>query len=351
MQHRNAPTTASVSVAYLRPLLEWLQSQEVPVEPLLRASGIVPACLTDNGHRVSAQHFQALLQGASTTTRAPHLGLALGAQVDILAYGNLAGVLLTCIRMRDILDTVLTYEHVLQDVVKTRLSINGTEARLSFHVDASLAGVAQLLVEKEISEAVYAARYCLNRDLWPKALHFRHVRPADITPYTSVFPGVSLEFSATENAILFDAVLLDLPPRFCSTTAVADTLTVLAQGTSVRSLPNLIPLLKRECRLKLADGMPGIDDMARHFALSRRTLQRQLHLADTSFQQVLTDVRHECARELLQTTQLPVEDIAQQLGFSEARSFRQAFRRWTGLSPDAYRDRHVHAPRAESGSL
>jgi len=350
MPFRNAPTAATVSVAYLRPLLEWLQKQEVPVEPLLHASGIPPACLSDNGHRVSAQHFQALLQGARAATGDPHLGLALGAQVDILAYGNLAGVLLTCTRMRDILDTVLTHEHVLQDVIKTRLAIDGRQACLSFHVDAALAGVAQLLVEKELAEAVYAARYCLNRDVWPTGLRFRHARPADTTPYTLVFPGVALEFSATENAILFEAVLLDLPPRFCSTTAVADTLTVLVQGAPARGLSNLIPLLKRECRLKLADGMLGIDTMARHFALSRRTLQRQLSLADTSFQQVLTEVRHECARELLQTTTLPVEDIAQQLGFSDARSFRQAFRRWTGLSPDGYRDSQRHDPCAEPGS-
>lgn len=339
MPLRKTANTATVSVAYMRPLLEWLQKQAIPLEPLLRASGILPALLADNGQRISAHNFHELLQRASSISAKPHLGLELGTHVDILNYGNLAGALLTCARMGDFLDMVLTHERVLQDVLKTRILIEGAQARLIFSVDRAFVAIAPLLVEKEITETVYAGRYCLNLDVWPKVLRFEHARPADIAPYVSAFPGVALEFSARENAIVFDTALLDLPPRFYSTTAVADTLTVLTQREPARALPNLVSLLKRECRMMLADGIPEIGMIARQFALSRRTLQRQLQLADTSFLKVLTEVRHECALELLQTTALSVEDIAQQLGFSEARSFRQAFRRWTGLSPDGYRDR------------
>jgi AraC-like DNA-binding protein len=41
-----------------------------------------------------------------------------------------------------------------------------------------------------------------------------------------------------------------------------------------------------------------------------------------------------CAVELLQRG-LPLGDIAEHLGFSEARAFRRAFRRATGLVPSA----------------
>lgn len=348
MSHRHAAHTSSVSVAYLRPVLEWLHKQGIAIEPLLQAAGIPASSLTDNAYRIPAERFSLLLQHASQRCSSPHPGLQLGTQVDILSYGNLASVLLTCTRMGDMLNIVLKHEHLLQDMIRTHLSRHDTAAKLSFYIDASLSAVAAMLAEKEITEAIYAARYCLNGDIWPTDLFFCHAQPEDIAPYTRIFPGVVLHFSAPENAIVFDAAILDMAPRFSSPSAIADAMNVLSHAAPIRHPQQLIPLLKRECRLKLAEGVPDIDAMARHFALSRRTLQRQLQLADTSFQQVINDVRHEFAMELLNTAQLSVENIAQQLGFSEARSFRQAFRRWSGMSPDGYREQQIKAPFVES---
>lgn len=48
-------------------------------------------------------------------------------------------------------------------------------------------------------------------------------------------------------------------------------------------------------------------------------------------------LRHERARELLASTDMPVERIARQLGFADASQFARAFRRHAGCAPGAYR--------------
>lgn len=47
------------------------------------------------------------------------------------------------------------------------------------------------------------------------------------------------------------------------------------------------------------------------------------------------------AKELLVTTNLPMTDIAEKLGFHSASHFSRQFRRWTGQSPSEFRPKHI----------
>ena len=57
----------------------------------------------------------------------------------------------------------------------------------------------------------------------------------------------------------------------------------------------------------------------------------------TSYIDLLTSVRQALAVDYLSTTLLTVDDIAAALGFSDATSFRHAFKRWTGRTLTEYR--------------
>jgi len=70
--------------------------------------------------------------------------------------------------------------------------------------------------------------------------------------------------------------------------------------------------------------------------LSSQTLRRHLRDENTSYQQVLDALRRDMAIEKLHLQHLAVADVAEQLGFSEARSFSRAFKQWTGVSPSRY---------------
>ncbi len=71
--------------------------------------------------------------------------------------------------------------------------------------------------------------------------------------------------------------------------------------------------------------------------LSPRTVQRQLQAEGTSYQAVLSDTREKLARRYLADRSLTTSQIAYLLAYDDANSFYRAFRRWTGLTPDAAR--------------
>ena len=70
---------------------------------------------------------------------------------------------------------------------------------------------------------------------------------------------------------------------------------------------------------------------------SERTLQRRLRERGVRFRGLLEEARRRVAIDLLTATHTSIAEIAWRLGYSEATSFNHAFRRWTGVSPNAVR--------------
>jgi AraC-like DNA-binding protein len=83
---------------------------------------------------------------------------------------------------------------------------------------------------------------------------------------------------------------------------------------------------------------PNFGYIASAVNMSERTLRRKLREENTSFRNLVDQLRMEMAIKYLRDTDLTVEAISNSLGFSDAANFRQAFRRWTKAAPHAFRD-------------
>jgi len=67
-------------------------------------------------------------------------------------------------------------------------------------------------------------------------------------------------------------------------------------------------------------------------------LSRRLAEEDTSFSAILDAVRQDIAKMLLQDRSLSIGDIAFFLQYSEPAAFHRSFRRWTGQTPQTFRE-------------
>ncbi|MEU9731462.1 helix-turn-helix transcriptional regulator [Streptomyces sp. NPDC048002] len=91
---------------------------------------------------------------------------------------------------------------------------------------------------------------------------------------------------------------------------------------------------------RLPAGESSINAIAGQLMLSPRTLQRQLQAEETNYQAVLTDTREKLALRYLADPSLTTAQIAYLLAYDDTNSFYRAFRRWTGLTPEAARTRN-----------
>ena len=87
----------------------------------------------------------------------------------------------------------------------------------------------------------------------------------------------------------------------------------------------------------LVAGTPSVEAVSERLRLSRRTLQRQLNAAGTSFAEELDRARHELSLRYLADERISLQETAFLLGFSEASAFHRAFVRWTGQTPTSFR--------------
>ncbi len=70
-----------------------------------------------------------------------------------------------------------------------------------------------------------------------------------------------------------------------------------------------------------------------------RTLRADLQLINSSYEKILANYREKLSRKLLANTQETIDQIVYLTGFSEPSAFSRAFKKWTGETPSAYRQR------------
>ena len=100
---------------------------------------------------------------------------------------------------------------------------------------------------------------------------------------------------------------------------------------------DLVEQVKRRIQLLLGSGDISVERVASPMNISPRHLRRKLSQEGTSYEQLVDEVRRETAIRMIGEGELSLTSIAYELGFLDPSSFTRAFRRWTGMSPTAFR--------------
>jgi AraC-like DNA-binding protein len=95
--------------------------------------------------------------------------------------------------------------------------------------------------------------------------------------------------------------------------------------------------VRRVLAPRLARSEVGLEAIARDLAMSVRTLQRRLTACGWTFEELVDRVRRDLAERHLAESALAVAEIGYLLGYSEPAAFHRAFKRWTGETPQAFR--------------
>ena len=332
--------------AYLRELVELVARWKVAPEALFAGLPITHAQLADPATRVPLRVCEAIVARAHQLTHEPALALHVGTQMRLSSHGFLGFAAMTASTVREALELAARFASTRTPVIGIAVYVEGKRASLVIEERAELGALREFVIL-----ALVIGIWQLGQALTGKSLDgvAECAFPAPAYPLPD---GNRLRFNRPTHRLVFAASILDLPlvsadvvaSRLATTQLERELAAVVDAGLPARIRAVLAAERSVSGARSASAGARGsiemsLPEVAKQLHLSTRTLKRKLAEHGTTFSAIRDDLRRQRALLLLENRALSIGEIAGQVGYTELPNFTRAFRKWTGMTPLAYRAR------------
>jgi len=327
---------ANLVPAVARVLLGLAEDRGLSAERLCRGLGLAPQDLAMPDGLVSHQQTRALILRAQRMLDEPALGLAVGARETPVSWGLAGLAMLTCETLGEAVHYGLERQTQAGSLLEHHLILDGLRMHLTATPRVFDLEIESFLVEEAFAGAVAVVRAMVGPGFRPVQVDLAYADDGHRRLYERFF-RCPVRFQADEHRLTVESKWLQV--RLPGYDRITSDL-VRQQLNQLLRIPigqdDLIESVANRLRYGLHEA-PRQGDMAGQIHVSERTLRRRLAQRDTSFRELRDGTRLERARDLLAHTTMTIAEVAQALGYADARSFRRAFKRWTGQLPTQFR--------------
>ncbi|AFY37723.1 transcriptional regulator, AraC family [[Leptolyngbya] sp. PCC 7376] len=332
--HDNAPTMLGSVVGST---VNYAIARSISMEKITAMTGLRLEDLIDPEARLSQYFVPKIWQLLSKVYPDEILSLHMASATPFSCFGTLAYGAQYAQNLREALQCLIQYRFVLSERVQLELVETAETARLQIYhpmdeLDGGRAGEFALALGTRFLREVLSVNEALLQ------IEYSHSPFGAQQEYEKFF-GIPVLFQQPKNAFVFAMAALDKPIPKCDPQLfqfIQNHLKLASDRLQTQRDDPLADIRRVICE-NAERGEYSADGLAKKMNVSLRVLQRRAQEHGTTIQRLLETTREENAKELLGDRQLSVEEIAYLVGYSENRSFRRAFKRWTGKSPSQYR--------------
>lgn len=327
----------SISILLVRTLVQAVNHAGISTDAFLAASGFARDLLEDPFSYITLEEYDRLQLRAMALTEDPALGLRMAQQVPLTSLSTFGHLLLNCENLQDALHVFNRYHALVSKCEPSQLHFDGDTATLTYDFPRSKPDCNRMRAEYGLCAVVQLARLLTGDSVRPLRIEFEHAQPTYEALYQQVF-RCPIHYRARATRIHVPSQLLQA--RFSAANNelhrfLCHQAETLLRARESSSLSDRIRVLIKE---QYRGQRPSLDVISGQLQMSSRSLRRHLQQSGVNFTQLLDEIQHEIANMLLQHPAMSVKRVALQLGFEEPSSFSRAYRRWSGISPQQYRD-------------
>ncbi|ESK40568.1 hypothetical protein P256_01023 [Acinetobacter nectaris CIP 110549] len=329
----------TISIYFVNAALTGVKKLGMDVETLLSHVGIEAELLKQAKARISPEQYTRFIKMLWMVTQDEHAGFS--AQPRRLGtFAMMCQLIIHAKTLREALELSTQFYRLFGDDWYIGLEHDKHEARFVPFIPKT-DDPNHFMTESMLMIWHGLASWLIDRRIPLERVHFNYSRPEQADEYDALFFAPVIQFDMARTEVTFAADYLDLPIRQ-NTETLEDFLKVAPAQLLVKfkNTNSLTSRIRDVLKSHIGEEMPTLNDVASMLYLSPQTLRRRLASEGRSYQGVKDALRRDAAIHLLLQPKLTLEDVAQQVGFSETSTFHRAFKKWTGVTPGLYRQLH-----------
>ncbi|BAN26578.1 helix-turn-helix AraC domain protein [Caballeronia insecticola] len=309
-----------------------------PVE-LVDEVGIDPVALANPDARVSAAACCRLLELAAEKASCPTFALRMAETRQTFGTGVINVLLAHKRTLRDVLLAAAEFRHLLNEALAVYIEDVGETVTIREELVVDPGTPTHQAIELAVGVLARHSSALLGSHWKPRAVHFTHRGPANLTFHRRFF-ACPLEFGSDFNGLVCAAAELDFlnPAADPELVRYAESLATPLNASATNSIALEV---RKAIYLLLPVEHATVDLVARHLRLSVRTMQRQLGTANTSFSELVEEVRRELAVRYMSNPLYPIGRVAALLGYNQQGSFTNWFTSRFGMTPRDWRQQRA----------
>ena len=330
------PSHGTLRAGYLRGILDLVRSRGCDPRKVLDHNEIDSRTFEDPDQHIECAAAVNLMESCSSLLHDPLFGMRLAERQDPEVFGCAMTLARAAPNVRLALQSLIDYMAISASPEGEMELVTGREiAELRWRTDTGLGDSEQvnyqglLLIMKTLQMLAgphFRPRYA--------TLTFKIAR-SNLQPIQDRL-GCRVSGNAEAHAIAFPVEILDRPIA-TSNRMLFSLLGGYLSQLRTASRSGFVEQVESYVRRALAAGNCSVNGCAAKLGTSPRTLQKRLTRVDVKFSNIVQSERIKLARHALSHGDCTLDEIALQLGYSEQTSFGRAFKRCTGMTPQAFR--------------
>ncbi|MEE2783855.1 MAG: AraC family transcriptional regulator ligand-binding domain-containing protein [Pseudomonadota bacterium] len=330
--------THAIAVGYSRVMARHLGLNEKNLSVLLEGTRLSVEELMDDRTLLNKhQQFQ-IVRNAKQYSGSPSFGLEFGRAVTPPTHGPLGFLASSSPNLATAIDDFRSFIPGRINMFHSRAEFHNSNLEYSFEVD--IEGNEDLY--ESVSEAYFLSLISLiefvTGDTFSEgAIHCAYAKPSYYKEYAKNI-HCSIRFDCSTNKLLIPKALLQTANVSSDHTSYKFALEQCQRmlGELDESDNHMTQRVRRQL-LSYPPGKLSEEDTAQLNFISKRTLARRLQTENTSFRELKDELQASLAIDYLRDTGLSVEAVAVLLNYHDSSSFRRAFKRWTAMTPQQFR--------------
>jgi AraC-like DNA-binding protein len=327
-----------MSAIYLIRILEVAaETGSFDVDWMLSKVGLTRSELQRIGAQCTVGHRLRLLHAIMAMRDIPGLGLLVGRRIMVPDHGIVGYAILSSANLRSVMDIIARFHQLSNPTVRFSYRVVDDEVVID---EAPIFPFDDVATRYHLEEML-AAWIPIGALLQQGSLRFTEVRVPWAKPkyhelYGQLF-RCPIKYNEVDCGCRFPRALLEEPislanPEMALLAEQQCDLVAHEQGSGGSVVYQVRRLL-----LNQPGRFPPLEEVAGKLNMSPRTLRRHLRREDSTFRQIVTDLRMTIAAKYLRNTRMPSQSIAELLGYSDAANFHRAFKKSSGETPEEFR--------------